>query len=249
MTDWEIRQGEDLEDLQNGYFILQPKKGFRFGMDAVLLAAFAGAGKGARILDLGCGTGIIPILMCARTEDCRFTGLEIQTHTADMALRSVRGNHLQDRISIVQGDIREAGSVFGAASFDVVVSNPPYMPGQHGLLNPDRSAAIARHEVLCSFQELAPQAARVLTGTGKFFLVHRPFRLAEIIAVLKKNHLEPKRLRLVHPFADREPNLFLLEAARGGRPGLTVEKPLIIYREPGVFTDEVKKVYEGAALS
>ena len=249
MTDWEILQDEDLEDLQNGYSILQPKKGFRFGMDAVLLAAFAGEVKGARVLDLGCGTGIIPILMCARTEGCHFTGLEIQPRAADMALRSVRGNHLQDRISIVQGDIREAGSVFGAASFDVVVSNPPYMPGQHGLLNPDRAAAIARHEVLCSFQELVPQAARVLTGTGRFFLVHRPFRLAEIMVTLSNYHLEPKRMRLVHPFDGREPNLVLLEAVRGGRPGLAVEKPLIIYREQGVFTDEVKNVYEGAALS
>lgn len=248
MSNWEIRKGEHLDDLQNGYRIIQAEKGFRFGMDAVLLAAFARLKKGGRVLDMGTGTGILPVLLCARTGACHFTALEIQESVAEMAARSVAGNHLEDRIAVIQGDIREAAARFGAASFDAVVSNPPYMIGNHGLVNPDEGAAISRHEVLLTFRELAAQTALVLKSGAPFYLVHRPFRLAEIMDVLREVHLEPKRMRLVYPYADREPNLVLLEARQGGRPRLQVEKPLIVYREPGIFTDEVRSVYEGGSL-
>lgn len=245
---WEIREGESADDLQNGYRILQAGKGFRFGMDAVLLSAFVRVKPRERVLDMGTGSGIVPVLLAARHPDIRITGLEIQPYAADMAARSIAGNGLQDRIAITEGDIREAASVFGAASFDVVVSNPPYMTGQHGLVNPDEAAAIARHEILCTFRELAEQTARVLTGNGRFYLVHRPFRLAEIMDVLRDVHIEPKRMRLVHPFADREPNLVLLEACRGGRPRLQVERPLVIYESPGVYTRELSGIYAGGCI-
>lgn len=241
-----LYSGERLDDLQrNGYRIIQDPGRFCFGMDAVLLSGFAAEGvkPGARLLDLGTGTGIIPILLSARTQAAHLTGLEIQAQSADMARRSVALNGLTDRISIIQGDIKEAGELFAAASFDVVTCNPPYMIGQHGLQNPEAPKAIARHEILCTFEDVAAQAARALCPGGSFFLVHRPFRLAEIIMTLIKYKLEPKRLQLVHPFADREPNMLLLQAVRGGRSRLQVEKPLIIYRAPGEYTDEIYGIY------
>ena len=239
----ELKQGEHLDDLQNGFFIIQGQKSFRYGIDAVLLSGYAKVKPGERVLDLGTGTGILPILLASKTPGRSFTGLEIQKESADMARRSVALNHLNDRISIVQGDIREAVSIFGAASFDVVVSNPPYMIGRHGLTNPDPAVAIARHEILCSFRDIAEQTSRILTDRGRFYLIHRPFRLAEIMCTLKEYRLEPKRMRLVYPFADKEPNMVLLEACKNGNPRIRVEKPLIVYERPGVYTREIREIY------
>lgn len=240
----ELNPGERLDDLhRNGYKIIQNEKTFCFGMDAVLLSGYACVKEGERVLDLGTGTGIIPILLAGKTRGRHFTGLEIQHTSADMALRSVSYNHLEDRIAIVEGDIREADKYFAPASFDVVTSNPPYMTGQHGLVNPDAAKAIARHEICCTLEELIAQAARLLRVGGRFYLVHRPFRLAEIISKLVAYKLEPKRMKLVYPFVDKEPNMVLIEALRGGKPRITVEKPLIVYREPGVYTDEIYDIY------
>lgn len=243
--DW-LRPGERLDDLQrNGYRIIQHPGRFCFGMDAVLLAGFACGGirPGARVLDLGTGTGILPLLLAGRTEAAHLAGLEIQQESVDMACRSVRLNHLEERIAIVEGDIREADRLFAASSFDVVTSNPPYMIGQHGLQNPEAPKAIARHEVLCNFEDVARAAAGLLRPGGSFFLVHRPFRLAEIMGTLLKHGLEPKRMRLVHPFADREPNMVLLMAVRGGRSRLQVERPLVLFDGPGVYTEEIRELY------
>ncbi|MCQ2501164.1 MAG: tRNA1(Val) (adenine(37)-N6)-methyltransferase [Lachnospiraceae bacterium] len=239
----EIRKGEQLDDLQNGYYIIQAEGAFRFGMDAVLLSGFARVKPGERVLDMGTGTGIIPILLSAKTKGRSFVGLEIQARSADMAERSVAYNHLEDRIQIVTGDIKEAAAIFAPASFDVVVSNPPYMTGQHGLVNPEEAKAIARHEILCTLEDVVSQAAKVLTPRGRFYMVHRPFRLAEIMKVLMQNNLEPKRMQLVHPFVDREPNIVLIEACKNGNPRITVEKPLIVYEEPGVYTKDVLNFY------
>ncbi len=239
----EIRQGEQLDDLQNGYHIIQAEGAFRYGIDAVLLSGFARVRPGERVLDLGTGTGIIPILLSAKTEGRSFTGLEIQERSADMARRSVAYNHLEDRIEIVTGDIKEAAAVFAPASFDVVVSNPPYMTGNHGLVNPEEAKAVARHEILCTLEDVISQASKVLTDKGRFYLVHRPFRLAEIMKVLMEHHLEPKRMQLVHPYIDREPNIVLIEACKYGKPRITVEKPLIVYEKPGVYTEDVLQYY------
>ena len=239
----ELKEGEHLDDLQNGFFIIQGEKSFRYGIDAVLLSGYAKVKTGERVLDLGTGTGILPILLAAKTPGKSFTGLEIQQKSADMAQRSVAMNHLEDRISIVQGDIREAVSIFGAASFDVAVSNPPYMIGHHGLTNPDPAVAIARHEILCSFRDIVEQTSRVLTDRGRFYLIHRPFRLAEILCILKEYRLEPKRMRLVYPFVDKEPNMVLVEACKNGNPRIQVEKPLIVYERPGVYTREIREIY------
>lgn len=236
--------GERVDELQrNGYRIIQDPGRFCFGMDAVLLSGFARVKEGDKVLDMGTGTGIIPILLEAKTKAAHLTGLEIQPESADMARRSVQLNHLEDKIDIIQGDIKEAGNIFKAASFDVVTCNPPYMIGQHGLTNPESPKAIARHEVLCTFEDVAASAAKLLRPGGNFFLVHRPFRLVELFAALTKNGLEPKRMQLVCPFADKEPNMVLIEANRGGRPRMQVEKPLIIYEKPGVYTSEIYEIY------
>ena len=242
--DIQMKDGERLDELdRNGYRIIQDPKRFCFGMDAVLLAGFAKVKPGEKVLDLGTGTGILPILLEARTKGVSFTGLEIQPESADMAARSVRLNHLENKVHIVNGDIREADRLFGAGSYHVVTSNPPYMTDLHGIKNPNEAKAIARHEILCTLEDVVSQAAKLLAPCGRFYLVHRPFRLAEILTCLCSHGLEPKRMRLVHSYEDREPNMVLIEALKGGRSGMTVEKPLIIFEKPGVYRSEIREVY------
>ncbi|MGN0365662.1 MAG: tRNA1(Val) (adenine(37)-N6)-methyltransferase [Suilimivivens sp.] len=239
-----LKENERIDDLQrNHYRIIQDPDRFCFGMDAVLLSGFARAKEGDRVLDLGTGTGIIPLLMEAKTKASHLTGLEIQPDSADMAARSVKLNGLEKKIEIVTGDIKEAESLFGAASFDVVTCNPPYMTEHHGLTNPNAPKAIARHELLCTLEDVISQSSRLLKPGGNFFMVHRPFRLVDILVLLRQYRLEPKRMKLVYPFVDKEPNMVLLEANRGGKPRMTVEKPLVVYKEPGVYTDEIYEIY------
>lgn len=239
-----LKENERLDELQrNGYFIIQNPEKFCFGMDAVLLSGFAKAKKGDKVLDMGTGTGIIPILMEAKTKAAHLTGLEIQPESADMARRSVAINGLSEKIAIVDGDIKEAGNIFTPASFDVITCNPPYMIAQHGIANPDGPKAIARHEVLCTLDDVARNAAKLLKSGGHFYMVHRPFRLAEIITTLVSYKLEPKRMQLVYPFVDKEPNMVLIEATKGGKSRMTVEKPLIVYDAPGVYNQEIYDIY------
>ncbi|MCM1561772.1 MAG: tRNA1(Val) (adenine(37)-N6)-methyltransferase [Butyrivibrio sp.] len=239
-----IHSHERLDELhRNHYYIIQDKDRFCFGMDAVLLSGFAKAKKGEHVLDLGTGTGIIPILLEAKTEGEYFAGLEIQPESADMAVRSVAYNHLEKKIDIVTGDIKDASKLFGASSFDVITTNPPYMIGQHGIKNDADCKAIARHEILCSLDDVLRESAKILKPSGRFYMVHRPFRLAEIFCKMVEYGIEPKRMRLVYPFVDKEPNMVLIEGLRGGKSRITVEKPLIVYREPGVYTDEIYEIY------
>lgn len=242
--DVELRENERIDDLQrNGYQIIQNPEKFCFGMDAVLLSGFVRVKPGAKVLDLGTGTGIIPLLVEAKTQAMHISAIEIQEESADMARRSVQLNGLEDKIDIVTGDLREAEKFFDAASFDVVTCNPPYMIGQHGLTNPDAPKAIARHEILCTLEDVVRTAAKLLKPGGYFCMVHRPFRLAEIIRVMTEYKLEPKRMKLVYPYVDKEPNMVLIEGCRGGKPRMTVEKPLIVFKEPNIYTDEITDVY------
>lgn len=239
-----LKPEERLDDLQvNGYEIIQHPGKFCFGMDAVLLSNFARVRKGERVLDIGTGTGIIPILLTAKTEGQSFVGLEIQEESADMARRSVMHNHLEEKVEIVNGDIKEATEVFGLASFDVITTNPPYMIGHHGIANASDTKAIARHEVLCTLDDILRESARMLKPRGRFYMVHRPFRLAEIISKMVQYGMEPKRMRMVHPFLDKEPNMVLIEGIRGANSRMTVEKPLIVYREVGVYSEELLGEY------
>lgn len=241
----QLQEGERLDDLQNGYWIYQSVKDFCYGIDAVLLSDFAKVKPEERVLDMGTGTGIIPILLKAKTQGRHFTGLEIQEKSVQLAKRSVAYNHLEQDIDIVQGDIKEAAEIFGAASFHVVTSNPPYMTGKHGLTNDNEAKAVARHEILCNLEDVVSQAAKILMPRGRFYMVHRPFRLAEIMGMLMKYRLEPKRMRLVYPFTDKEPNMVLIEALKGGRPRITVEKPLIVYNKDGTYSQEIRDIYGG----
>ena len=239
----ELKEHERLDDLQNGYYIIQNMQDFCYGIDAVLLSGFAKVKPGERALDMGTGTGIIPILLKAKTQGKHFTGLEIQERSAEMARRSVAYNHLEDTVTIQTGDIKEAAAIFGRASFSVVTCNPPYMTGSHGLTNPHLPKAIARHEVLCTLEDVISQASQVLEPHGRFYMVHRPFRLAEIMGLMMKYKLKPKRMRLVYPFVDKEPNMVLIEGLSGGNPRITVESPLIVYEKPGVYTKEIREIY------
>lgn len=239
-----LKENERIDFLnRNGYYIIQDPNRFCFGMDAVLLSGFAKVKEKQKVLDLGTGTGIIPILLEAKTKGEHFSGLEIQPESADMARRSVALNHLEDKIDIVTGDIKDASSIFGASSFDIITTNPPYMIGQHGLTNPEQEKAIARHEVLCTLEDIVRESHRILKPGGKFFMVHRPFRLAEIIQVMISYKIEPKRMQLVYPFVDKEPNMVLIEGQKGAKSRMTVEKPLIVYKEQGVYTDEIYDIY------
>ena len=239
-----LLENERVDDLQrNGLKIIQKTDGFCFGMDAVLLTGFAHVKRGERVLDLGTGTGIIPILLSAKTEGKHFTALEIQEEIAKMAARSVAMNHLEDKIEIVNGDIKEASRIFGGASFDVVTTNPPYMNDAHGLKNPTEVKAISRHEVLCTLEDVVREGAKVLKSGGRMYMVHRPHRLIEIITAMKQYKMEPKRMCMVHPFKDKEANMVLIEAVKGGGSWLKMEAPIIVYKEPGVYTDEIYKIY------
>ena len=240
----DLMENERLDDLQrNGLKIIQKTDGFCFGMDAVLLSGFASVQPGERALDLGTGTGIIPLLLSAKTKGDHFTGLEIQTEIMKMAQRSVALNGLEKKIDIIQGDIKEASRIFGAASFDVVTSNPPYMNDAHGLKNPGDVKAISRHEVLCTLEDVVREGTKALKPGGRFYMVHRPHRLAEIITVMRQYKLEPKRMKFVHPFADKDANMVLIEAVRGGGAWLKLDPPVIVYKEPGVYTDEIYEIY------
>ena len=240
----DLMENERLDDLQrNGLKIIQKTDGFCFGMDAVLLSGFASVKPGERALDLGTGTGIIPLLLSAKTKGDHFTGLEIQTEIMKMAQRSVALNGLEKKIDIIQGDIKEASRIFGAASFDVVTSNPPYMNDAHGLKNPGDVKAISRHEVLCTLEDVVREGTKALKPGGRFYMVHRPHRLAEIITVMRQYKLEPKRMKFVHPFADKDANMVLIEAVRGGGAWLKLEPPVIVYKEPGAYTDEIYEIY------
>ena len=240
----EIKEHERVDDLQRcGYKIIQNPEAFCFGMDAVLLSSFAKVFEKERAIDLGTGNGIIPILLRGKTAGRDFTGLEIQEESADLARRSVMLNDLESDINIVTGDIVGASALFGAAAFDVVTSNPPYMIGMHGIKNPDDAKAIARHEIKCTFDDIAREASKLLKEKGRFYLVHRPFRLPELFETMKKYKLEPKRMKMVYPYVDKEPNMVLIEGIKGGRARLTVEKPLIVYKETNVYTDEIYDIY------
>ena len=239
-----LLENERVDDLQrNGLKIIQKTDGFCFGMDAVLLSGFANVKRGEKVLDMGTGTGIIPLLLSAKTQGEHFTALEIQKEIAEMAARSVAMNHLEEKIEIVNGDIKEASRIFGGASFDVVTTNPPYMNDAHGLKNPTEVKAISRHEVLCTLEDVVREGAKVLKSGGRMYMVHRPHRLIEIISAMKQYKMEPKRMCMVHPFKDKEANMVLIEAVKGGGSWLKMEAPIIVYKEPGVYTDEIYKIY------
>lgn len=233
MSDTYLKTGERLDDLQlSGYEIIQNPERFCFGVDAVLLTDFVKVKPGERVLDLGTGTGVIPILLEAKTQGKEFIGLEIQEESADMARRSVAYNGLSEKVHIVTGDIKEAAEIFRTASFDVITINPPYMLNEHGLKNIGDAKTIARHEVLCTLDDILRESAKILPESkGRFYMVHKPFRLVEILNKMCQYKIEPKRLQFVHPYVDKEPTMVLIEGMKGGKSRVKIEPPVIMYHK------------------
>ena len=231
---------EKIEDLQfAGLRFIQSDAAFRFGTDAVLLASFVEAKRGETVVDLGTGSGILPVLLSGRCE-ARFIGIELQAPAAELARRNIALNGLERRIQILEGDFRALSRQLSPVK--VVISNPPYDKVRAGKANQEKSIAIARHEVACSLREVVQSAARLLQTGGRFYLIHRAARLAELIYELKCARLEPKVLRMVAPKAGAEPNYILLKAVRDAAEGLRI-LPQLNVQENGAYTKELKQLY------
>lgn len=239
-----LKEGERIDDLMiKNLGIIQNPEVFCFGMDAVLLSSFTKVFRGESCVDLCCGNGIIPILLYAKKEGDMFCGIELQNQLADMAIRSIKYNNIEKNVKIIEGDIREISKYLGAGSFDVVTVNPPYIKGNHGIENKNDIINIARHEKCCDIEDVAKAAKKVLKPKGRLYMVHRPSRLVEILKVLSDNRLEPKEIRMVQPFVDKSPNLVLIEARKDGGSELIIKPPLVVYRKPGEYTDELLEIY------
>ena len=240
----ELKPGERLDDLErNGLMLIQHPGRFCYGVDAVLLSWFAKAFEGERVLDFCTGTGVVPILMTAKTAASHFTGLEIQEEVAKMASRSVMLNHLGDKVSIICGDLKNTKTLFGKGVFNVVTVNPPYMAGGSGLVAADYSKAVSRHEILCSLEDVIRESANVLVAGGRMYMVHRPYRLGDIICLMKQYKMSPRRLCMVHPKASQEANLVLIEGIRGGNTQIRVEAPLVLFDEDGQESRQIKMIH------
>ncbi len=239
-----LKEGERIDDLQlKGLRLIQDPSGFCFGVDAVLLADFARIKKKERVVDLGTGTGVIPLLIYGRYEPKEIIGVEIQQRVADMASRSMELNNLQDRIRVLECDIKDCYEVIGVNTMDAVVSNPPYKKGNTGLMSSDESKAISRHEILIDLDGLIYSAAMLLKDRGRLYMVHRPERLKDIILALDKHRFTPKRIRFVHPSCGKAPTMLLVEASKGGGDFLKIEEPLYIYNVDGRYSDEINSIY------
>ncbi|MBD5411157.1 MAG: tRNA1(Val) (adenine(37)-N6)-methyltransferase [Treponema sp.] len=227
---------------KSGYKIIQNPKGFCFGVDAVLLAGFSKVRRGETICDLGTGNGALPLLMAHRSQ-VQFFGVEIQKDAADMAMRSVLMNDLSEKIQIVQGDLKDAFSFFEKNAFAVVLSNPPYMTIDCGKQNLCDLKNIARHEIFCTLDDIVRIASGLLNSHGRFYMIHRPERLQEILCAFEKYNLSAKRMRFVFPFIDKSPTMILIEGVKSAKKGVVVEKPLVMYQPNGEYTEEMSEFF------
>ncbi|SDS80403.1 tRNA1(Val) A37 N6-methylase TrmN6 [Paenibacillaceae bacterium GAS479] len=243
--EFDLLPSERLDDLlTHNLRIIQSREVFSFSMDAVLLARFAGIPKRGRIIDLCTGNGVVPLLMSTRTS-ASIDAVEIQPRLADMARRSVELNGLQNRIQVVEGDLREQAKLLGYGKYDAVTVNPPYLPPSSGDRNENEHYAAARHEMNGTLEEIVEQCARLLRTGGKAAMVHRPARLVEIIAAMTRWKLEPKRIRFVHPHAGAEANMVLIEAMRDAKPSVRLLPPLIVYKDKQQYSEEIMEIYFG----
>lgn len=246
MTDIILKENEKIEDLQcKGLRIIQNKKWFCFGMDAVLLANYCEPKKGAKVVDLGTGTGIIPLILYAKKDISLAIGVEIQSEVAEMADRSIKLNDLEDKIKILNVDLKDITNHLESNSFDIVTSNPPYKLYNSGIKNPSDQKAISRHEVMCTLEDVIKNASKLLKQYGKFYMVHRPDRLVDIMCLLRQYKLEPKRIRFIHPHVNDKPNMVIIQASKNGNKELKFDPPLYVYNENGEFTPEIHTIYDG----
>ncbi len=234
---------ETLEHVNIGNLqVIQPKQGYRFSVDALLLADFLTVKPNERLIDLGTGTGIIPLLSSSLHPTCEIVGIEFQERLADMAARNVRLNSLEDRIRILNGDIRFLSEYVKAGTFDVVCSNPPYRKVGAGRRNPEHEQAVARHEIACTLDDLLAGCKYVLHPGGKVFFIYLPERLSELLVGMSKYRLEPKRLRFIHALKETPASLVLVDARRDAQIGLTILPPLYLYKEKNVYSDEASRI-------
>lgn len=223
------------------YEIIQNSKKFSYGTDAIFLSEFANP-KGI-VVDLGTGTGIIPIRIVGRKNVDKVYGIEIQKEVANMAKRSVELNGLEDKVEIIEMDLKDIPERFKKSSIDTVISNPPYMKSTDGDNNQDENFAISRHEIKCTLEDIIKIADYLLPPRGKFYMVHRPDRLVDILSLLRQYKLEPKYLKMVQSKSNSKPNLVLIESVKHANPELKFYNPLIVYNEDGEYTEELKDIY------
>lgn len=238
-----LKENERIDDLElNGLKIIQNSCGFCFGIDSVLLSDFAKEIKnGSEVIDLGTGSGIIPILLSAKTKAKHFDAIEIQEEVANMAGRSVCLNKLENKIMVINGNIKDIKDQ--KKKYDVVVTNPPYMKNNTGAKNENIKKLISRHEIECTISDIAEISYSILKDNGEIYMVHRPDRLHDIFYIFRKNKLEIKQVRFVHSKENTQAVLVLIKAVKNAKPFLKIDKPLIIYKEDGTYTDEVLKIY------
>lgn len=243
-----VYPGERIDDLQiNGLRIIQNRKCFCFGIDAVLLANFVALKKHAKVIDLGTGTGIIPILVAGKDPFCNIVAVEIQPQMAEMANRSVMLNGLQDRIRVLNMDLKKLPSELEANSYDSITVNPPYMHAE-GLINPDDNKAISRHEIMCNLEDIVQVASKLLKFRGSLFMVHRPQRLVDIMCLARQYKLEPKRIQFIQSTYNKRPNLLLIEFRKSAKPELLFLDPIVIYDEAGNYTEKVLDIYSKTSI-
>jgi len=240
-----LKENERIDDLQlNNLKIIQNKDCFCFGIDAVLLSDFAkDIRNNSKVLDLGTGTGIIGTLLCAKTKLSKIYGIDIQKDVCDMASRSIKLNNLEDKFEIINSNIKDLNNIFEEASFDAIVSNPPYKKDNSGLKNDTETKLISRHEITASLEDFIKVSSKLLKNNGNIYIVHRPERLSDLFYLLKKYNLEPKKLRMVQSYIDSKPKLFLVKATKNAKSFLNIEEPLIIYNKDGSYTNEILKIY------
>jgi len=241
----ELKENERIDDLElKDLKIIQNKDGFCFGMDSVLLSDFAKEIRnGSNVIDLGTGTGILGILLCGKTNLKMITGIEVQKEVADMASRSIKLNNLQERFEIINDNIKNLEKYFDLCTIDAIVTNPPYKKPNSGLTNENKAKLISRHEIEASLEDFIKISAKLLKNSGEIYMVHRPERLADIIELMRKYKLEPKKLKMVSPNLHKEPNLVLIKAVKNGKPFLKLEKNLYVYDEKGNYTKEILEIY------
>lgn len=239
-----IRIDETLDDLGiKGIHVIQKKEGFRFGVDAVLLANFAKVKKNASVIDLCTGTGIVPFILAGKTNAKNITGIEIQEEFVEMAERSVEFNNLEERVNFINGDLKNLALLKKLPKVDVLTVNPPYKLQNSGIINLNDKNAIARHEICCTLEDVVIASRILLKDNGRMYMVHRPDRLVDIVTLMRKHKIEPKRIRMVHPSAGKAPNIVLVEGQRDGGAFLKWDDPLYVHTEDGGYTEEIISMY------
>ena len=223
--------------------IKQDRDGYRFSIDAVLLAGFVRPEKGNRIVDLGTGCGIIPLILTHSYPDIKVYGIEIQEQLAKLADLNIKANRMENQVAIVCSDMKDLKIDMISGTADIVVSNPPYRKADSGRINPDGQKAVARHEIKATLNDLIKTADRFLNISGKFFVVYPAERMVDMLTVMRLYGIEPKYIRMVHSKGHGQAKLILVKGIKGSRPGITTGSPLVIYQNNGKYTDEITGLY------